>query len=142
MLRILPLPAYLLGAIREHTAGRTTGPIIGVSDETMRSNLTKAWKGAIEAKEVRQEVYHPVTRDQARPDHAFRGFVQTHLRRCGIPDVTIDVIVGHSEGSTRDRHYHEVTGDDIRDALAMIPAPSAPAPTPLRAIEGGRAASW
>ena len=50
------------------------------------------------------EVWMPINRDKARPDHAFRAAFQSNLHEQGVSDNVNDWLVGHAPASTRGKH--------------------------------------
>ncbi len=63
-----------------------------------------AWEAAEKLGQVRPEVWRPETRENQRPEHAFRAAFQAALEAAGVREEIIDAFVGHA-GSLRSRHY-------------------------------------
>ena len=84
--------------------------------------LANGWEGACAAGEARREVWAPPNREIARPEHAFRAAFQAFMEGQGVRDSVIDYLVGHSPSSVRGRHYAPPTPEQLREAVALLPA--------------------
>lgn len=131
-LRTVPLAAGLLAEpeVAGWLASTATGPLFPSRRHSTRKYLTQkppvvtlkaAWERATEAGEVPKHVWAPPNRKFARPDHAFRAFLQAHLRDEGVADDVIDFLVGHEGDGVRDVHYGRDLMDRARDALDALP---------------------
>jgi integrase len=97
---------------------------VAVTESHRPANRIKAaWRAATEAGEAREEVWRPSNRKIARPDHAFRAALQAALVKADVRDEVINALVGHSDGTTRGRHYAgwDERFDAMRRAVALIP---------------------
>jgi integrase len=70
------------------------------------------------------ETGHGYVRDETMPRwrgwHAFRRGLATNLHEAGVPDVTIQRILRHSDVSTTRRHYMKQLPKQAVDAMALI----------------------
>ncbi len=82
------------------------------------ARLNQIWQEAVDANEVRLEVWRPPNRVNGRPDHAFRA---AFLYKVRGPDSVKDYLVGHASSSTRGRHYAKPTMEDLRAAVESLP---------------------
>lgn len=111
--RVVPISRLLAAEIGRWSEGRDAdAPVIaprsgGKNEEacTKAYRFTAAWTAAVAAGEARDTVWRPLTRKQARPEHAFRAAFQAHLRIAGVPEPVIDALVGHHSSTTRAKHY-------------------------------------
>lgn len=111
--RVVPISRHLAAEIARWTHGRDAdAPVVapragGKNEEatTKAYRFKAAWTAAVAAGEARDTVWRPLTRKQARPEHAFRAAFQAHLRIAGVPEPVIDALVGHHSSTTRAKHY-------------------------------------
>lgn len=84
--------------------------------------LRDAWEDAAEAAEVRREVFAPEDR-RGRPAHGFRAGFLGGLTRSGVPDVVLQVLVGHRSLSTLRGHYAgaDTLREQLRAAVRLVP---------------------
>ncbi len=74
----------------------------------------------MEAEEARDGTWNPPSREQARPDHAFRAAIQGALDAHGVAERILDHLVGHQPKSTRSKHYVAPAVEQLRRAVDLI----------------------
>jgi integrase len=128
--RTVPVSPHLLDDLGPWLATLPeVGPLFPCTDPSMpmpsprnqTRYVTEAWKKATADRVVKQAVWLPRNRKQARPDHAFRAAIQSELMEAGVPSHVLDRLVGHTEKSTRLRHYATPSMDSQRAAVGRIP---------------------
>lgn len=131
LMRRIPVSPCLIADLRGWLMAQGPGPLFAdLKDATvpMRSYrnqtryVTEAWEAATEGGEARKEVWMPINREKARPDHAFRAAFQSNLQDAGVSDTVIDWLVGHAPSSTRGKHYAQPADSALRTAVGQIPA--------------------
>ena len=130
LMRRVPVCPHLIADLRDWLLGLPPGPLfpdLKVPSIPMRSYrnqtryVTEAWETATEGGEARKEVWVPINRAKARPDHAFRAAFVSNLQEQGVSDSVIDWLVGHVSASTRGKHYAQPADSALRNAVKVIP---------------------
>jgi integrase len=131
LMRRVPVSRHLLNDLGDWLFTHAAGPLFpDLSDPTrpmvsyrnQTRYVTEAWAAATEEGEVRKQVWMPVNRVKARPDHAFRASFQSNLLDHGISDTVIDWLVGHAPSTTRGRHYAQPAENALRRAVDTVTA--------------------
>jgi integrase len=131
LMRRVPVSPHLLADLRAWLMEQGPGPLFpDLNDPSLPMKsyrnqtryVTEGWAAATEGGEARKEVWMPINREKARPDHAFRAAFQSNLQEQGVSDGVIDWLVGHAPSSTRGKHYAQPADGALRSAVKMIPA--------------------
>lgn len=124
--RTVPVAPTLLPLLRRLCEGRR--PRAQVVDKRPGNSTLRSIKDACVARgEARTEVFRPEGRRNERISHYMRAGLQRHLRRRRVEDRVIDLLVGHTGSSVRDRHYDRGDWEELVAAVAQVP-PVAPEP--------------
>ncbi len=127
--REVPVSPHLLADLRAWLSAHGDGPLFPgpnpdlpmPSPRNQTRYVTEAWKAATAARQVKQGVWNPPNRQQARPDHAFRAALQAELMNAGVQEALIDRLVGHQPRTTRGQHYVSASMPRLVEAVAAIP---------------------
>lgn len=134
LMRTVAVPTWLvptleeLGAMRDGFLIRHQDRYGGVYDEVMPSprnlaaHFKRAWERAEKEEVVRAGIWKPGNRKKASTTHALRAVYQATLEEAGVRDGVIDWLVGHSGRSTRATSYTKPSLEQMRAAVAHIPA--------------------
>ncbi len=137
--RKVPVPDWLVEHLGPRIAASKGGPLFPSRAKSKSKYMQPtaapmhaAWAAATKAGKVAKEKWHPEGRSIARPDHAFRGALQTHLTRCAVRAEVIKALVGHHGGDTQTGHYvpHSAFGEAMREASNLILPITWEEPTP------------
>ncbi len=131
LMRRVPVSARFLDDVRAWVTPLPAGPLFPdlanpavpmASYRNQTRYITEAWEAATESGEARREVWAPINRVKARPDHVFRAAFQHHLMDAGMGDNVIEWLVGHAPSTTRGKHYAQPAESALRRAVEMVPA--------------------
>ncbi|MFK7931191.1 MAG: tyrosine-type recombinase/integrase [Myxococcota bacterium] len=106
--RIVPVPPVLVPVLRKLLAGADVKePLLGRRAPINSSTLWRLFEAVEGAGEIRPAVWRSDGRANTRTTHVMRAGYQRMMRRAGVEDRVIDVLVGHAGKTTRDRHYDD-----------------------------------
>ena len=124
--RVVPIAPSVVPLLRRRCAGRSAhAPVL--PSRPGAATLRAVVGRCVARGEVREAVIRPEGRRNERTSHSMRAGLQRHLRRAGVEDRVIDLLVGHKGATVRDRHYDRADWGELVAAVARVP-PVAEAP--------------
>jgi integrase len=117
--RVVPLAPALVPLMRRLVEGRADSEPLFVrpGHPTMMKVMTIADERGL----IRPAVWRSPDRGNTRISHWARAGFQRLLRRSGVEDRVIDVLVGHGGRTVRDRHYDSADWAELVAAVRLIP---------------------
>lgn len=121
--RIVPLAPVLVPTLRALVQGQPPGGLLLRRRSRFNVGTLVALLEEVEgAGELRPQVWRSESRGNRRTTHLWRAGHQRMLRRAGVEDRVINVLVGHVGKTTRDRSYDDADWSELVDAVRLIPA--------------------
>jgi integrase len=125
--RVVPVSPCLVPLLKQRCRGQAPEALL-VPSRPGTTTLQRIAQECVQQGLVRPDVIQPRGRRNRRVSHYMRAGLQRHLRREGVEDRVIDVIVGHAGATVRDRHYDRADWGELVDAVGRIPPVSEAAP--------------
>ena len=122
--RTVPVAPVLAPLLRELVGERQEGPLL----KTMPSvpTLAAIMEAAEGAGDIRPDIWRDARRGNRKLSHWARAGFQRHLRRKGVEDRVIDVLVGHAAKTVRDGHYDDADWAELVEAVRLVPGVGCP----------------